>query len=115
MPACVPQMAQSGLVVHEAARIEVPLFLAAGERDVLEDLATEPTAFRACDDVTLFRLRRSAHMHNFAATREILWDRLHQWFETQVGWRQDTSSGSVVASASSSPPTSTSPGSSPER
>jgi hypothetical protein len=83
MPPCVPQMAQSGIIVREAARVDVPLFIAAGERDVIEDLATEPSAFPACDDVTLFRLRRSAHMHNFAPTRELLWRRLHHWFESQ--------------------------------
>jgi len=115
MPARVPQMAQSGLIVEEAARIDVPLFLAAGERDVIEDLATEPVAFRACDDVTLFRLRRSAHLHNFAPTREILWCRLQQWFEVLAVWRQDTSSGSAVALASSSSSATTSPGSSPDR
>ena len=87
MPARVPQMAQSGLIVAEAARIDVPLFLAAGERDVLDDLATEPMAFRACDDVTLFRLRRSAHMHNFAPTRAVLWRRLHGWIESQQAAR----------------------------
>jgi hypothetical protein len=84
MPACVPAMAGSGLIVEQAARVDVPLFVAAGERDVLEDLSREPLAYTACDDVTLFRLRRSAHMHNFAPTRERLWRRLHAWLEGQL-------------------------------
>jgi pimeloyl-ACP methyl ester carboxylesterase len=79
MPSCVPLMAQSGLVADDARQVDVPLFLAAGERDVIEDLYTEPEAFRASRDITLFRLDRSAHMHNFAPTRAELWSRLDAW------------------------------------
>jgi pimeloyl-ACP methyl ester carboxylesterase len=82
MPSCVPSMANSGLIVREAAMIDVPLFLAAGERDVLDDLYSEPDAFRRSRDITLFQLRQSAHMHNFAATRVELWERLHRWIES---------------------------------
>jgi pimeloyl-ACP methyl ester carboxylesterase len=79
MPSCVPTMAWSGLVVTEAATVDVPLFLAVGQRDVIEDLHTEPDAFRSSDDITLFRLRRAAHIHNFAATRMVRWHRLEAW------------------------------------
>jgi pimeloyl-ACP methyl ester carboxylesterase len=79
MPSCVPTMAGSGLIVAEAGAVDVPLFLAVGERDVIEDLNTEPDAFRSSDDITLFRLRRAAHMHNFAPTRMVLWRRLEAW------------------------------------
>jgi hypothetical protein len=80
MPGCVPAMAGSGLIVDEAAALDVPLFLAAGERDVIEDLYGEPDAFRSSPDITLYLLRRAAHMHNFAPTRTLLWDRLQRWF-----------------------------------
>jgi hypothetical protein len=81
MPGCVPAMAGSGLIASEAAAVDVPLFLAAGERDVIEDLYCEPDAFRACHDITLYQLRRSAHMHNFAPTRAQLWARLDRWVD----------------------------------
>jgi hypothetical protein len=87
MPSCVPSMAGSGLIVAEAGAVDVPLFLAVGERDVIEDLYTEPDGFRSSDDITLFRLRRAAHMHNFAPTRMVLWRRLEAWItalETSV-------------------------------
>jgi pimeloyl-ACP methyl ester carboxylesterase len=82
MPSCVATMAQSGLIVQEAGEVEVPLFLAAGERDVIEDLYTEPSAFRRCRDITLFLLIRAAHMHNFAPTRMELWQRLDDWIQS---------------------------------
>ncbi|MGE0388296.1 MAG: alpha/beta hydrolase [Gammaproteobacteria bacterium] len=82
MPDCVPPMAGSGLIVAEAATIDVPLFVGAGERDTIDDLYTEPDAYRAATDITLFRLMRSAHLHNFAPTRARLWARLHTWFDT---------------------------------
>jgi alpha-beta hydrolase superfamily lysophospholipase len=79
MPACVLRMGQPGRIAAEAAAIEAPLFLAAGERDVIEDLYAEPDAFRSSRHITLYLLPRSAHMHNFAPTRELLWRRLHAW------------------------------------
>ncbi len=82
MPSCVPSMAGSGLIVNEAATVGVPLFLAAGERDVIDDLYTEPAAFGSSPDITLYLLRRSAHMHNFAPTRMLLWERLHHWADS---------------------------------
>jgi hypothetical protein len=34
--------------------------------------------------VSLCVVERMAHMHNFASTRQVLWDRLHRWGESLV-------------------------------
>jgi pimeloyl-ACP methyl ester carboxylesterase len=84
--ATVPQIAvdllQPGYVSADAAAIDVPVFVAAGERDVVPDLHAEPAAYRSARDVTLYRQPRAAHMHNFAGTRSLLWDRLASWYAT---------------------------------
>lgn len=67
------------VVVEEAARITVPVFVGNGEIDTVPDPRTEPTAYRASNDITTMVLPRSSHMHNFAGTREILWSRLENW------------------------------------
>lgn len=68
-----------GVVADEAALIDVPVFVGAGERDVLRDPRTEPAAYRRSRDITLVEVPRCAHMHNFSPQREGLWARLHQW------------------------------------
>ncbi|MCG7205128.1 hypothetical protein [Streptomyces arenae] len=68
-----------GVVAGEAATIDVPVFLGAGERDVLRDLRVEPAAYRSTRDVTVHEVPRCAHMHNFSPQRGILWSRLHGW------------------------------------
>jgi pimeloyl-ACP methyl ester carboxylesterase len=84
--ATVPEFAADlltpGYVSADAAAIDVPVFVAAGERDVVSDLRAEPAAYRNALDITLYRQPRSAHMHNFASTRELLWDRLAAWYAT---------------------------------
>jgi pimeloyl-ACP methyl ester carboxylesterase len=69
-----------GVVANEAAAIEVPVFVGAGERDVVPSLADEARAYAASTDITLYRLGRSAHMHNFSPQRAVLWRRLQAWF-----------------------------------
>lgn len=70
---------EEGVVEDEAASIVVPVFVAAGERDVLRDLRLEVPAYRSSRDITMFEVPRCAHMHNFSPQREVLWDRLHRW------------------------------------
>jgi pimeloyl-ACP methyl ester carboxylesterase len=79
MPRCVAAMRAPGYVRAEAAQIDVPVLLAFGERDVSEDPRAEPAAFRKATDVSVFIAPRMAHMHNFASTREVLWNRLVRW------------------------------------
>lgn len=68
-----------GVVVMEAASIQVPVFIGSGEVDTLPDPRSEPSAYSSSTDITLMILARSAHMHNFAGTRQQLWRRLHDW------------------------------------
>ena len=82
IPSCAVTMTSPGAVAPEAARIEVPVFIAAGERDVIPDLHAEPASYGASPDVTVYELAGSAHMHNFARTREVLWDRLDGWIRS---------------------------------
>jgi hypothetical protein len=69
----------TGIIRAEAAQIDVPVYFCNGERDVSPDLQAEPGYFRACTDFSLHCLPRSAHCHNFAGTRRVLWDRMHDW------------------------------------
>ncbi|MFN8625929.1 MAG: alpha/beta hydrolase [Candidatus Binatia bacterium] len=66
-------------VAAEAAAIDVPVFIGNGEIDVCPDPRAEPGAYARSPDITTFILPRSAHMHNFAGTRKLLWDRLAAW------------------------------------
>lgn len=72
---------QEGIVAREAAQIEVPVFLSAGERDVLRDLRQEPAAFRKSVDISLFEISECAHMHNFSPKRRLAWRRLQNWID----------------------------------
>jgi alpha-beta hydrolase superfamily lysophospholipase len=74
-------MLSAGVVAAEAAAIDVPVFLGMGERDVCPDPRAEPAAYSGARDITLFIQPRAAHMHNFAGTRALLWDRLAAWIE----------------------------------
>lgn len=65
---------------HEAAgKITAPVLLAFGEVDVSPSPHTEVAAYSASDDVRLVVLEGSAHCHNAATTRQVLWDRLAGW------------------------------------
>lgn len=68
-----------GVVSEHAARIACAVLTACGERDVCADLRREPAAYAASPDITLFFLPRSSHMHNFASTRQLLWQRIDSW------------------------------------
>ncbi|MBV9842742.1 MAG: hypothetical protein JOY99_14610 [Sphingomonadaceae bacterium] len=68
-----------GVVVDEAAAIDVPVFIGNGEIDTVPDPRAEPAAYPRAPDITTMVLPRSSHMHNFAGTRTILWERLENW------------------------------------
>lgn len=78
-PPCVVAMMSPGYVTPEAASVDVPVFIGMGERDVCPDPWAEPSAYWSSPDVSLYIVPRMAHMHNFASTRELLWQRLDQW------------------------------------
>jgi alpha-beta hydrolase superfamily lysophospholipase len=82
VPEIAVDLMQPGYSSADAAAIDVPVFVAAAERDVVPDLHAEAAAYSSSRDVTLYRQPRAAHMHNFAGTREPLWDRLVAWYAT---------------------------------
>ena len=61
---------------------DVPVFLAFGDVDVSPCPHLEPSTYPASRDVTLFLLPSSAHCHNMATSRQVLWDRLEAWAAT---------------------------------
>lgn len=79
LPPCALIMLSPGCVAEEVAAIRVPVLAAFGERDVTLDPRAEPAAYRNSGDVSLFIVPGMAHMHNFATTRRMLWDRLAAW------------------------------------
>jgi pimeloyl-ACP methyl ester carboxylesterase len=78
-PPVVFTMLSPGVVTAEAAAITAPVLVASGERDVIPDLRAEATAYRSSSDITLVEVATMAHMHNFAGSRHLLWERLHRW------------------------------------
>jgi pimeloyl-ACP methyl ester carboxylesterase len=84
IPPAAASMLAPGVVAAEAAGIDVPVFIGVGERDVCPDPWSEPTSYRAAQQVSLCVIDRMAHMHNFASTRQMLWDRLHRWGESLI-------------------------------
>lgn len=79
VPICAVAMLSPGYIKDEAAAVDVPVFIGLGERDVAPDPHREATAYSNATDVSLFICDRMAHMHNFASTRQTLWDRLADW------------------------------------
>ncbi|WP_232295269.1 hypothetical protein [Parafrankia sp. EUN1f] len=71
-----PPAVTPGVVSAQIACIDVPVLLATGERDVCRPLTVELAGFVAATDLAGFVVPRMAHMHNFAETRTLLWERL---------------------------------------
>ena len=67
-----------------AAQITGPVFLAFGEIDVSADPHLEPSGYPAANDITLVVIPNMAHMHNFADTRCLLWERFGAWFSAVI-------------------------------
>jgi hypothetical protein len=70
---------RTGIIVEEAAKLDVPIYFCLGERDVSPDPHAEPAYFKRSSDFTLHILARSAHCQNFASTRHVMWNRMHHW------------------------------------
>lgn len=81
VPRCAVAMNSPGYFTPEVSLVDVPVLMAFGERDVSPDMRREPTAFINCNDISVFIVPRMAHMHNFADTRELLWQRVADWAE----------------------------------
>ena len=65
-----------GVVASEAAAVTVPVLSAMGVRDLVADPAGEVRAFLSAPSVDSFICPRMGHMHNFASTRALLWQRI---------------------------------------
>ena len=70
---------RTGIVREDAAKIDAPVYICLGERDVSPDPYLEPTYYRRSTDITLHILPRSGHCQNFAGTRQQMWNRMHAW------------------------------------
>jgi alpha-beta hydrolase superfamily lysophospholipase len=68
-----------GAIAPEAAAVLAPVLVAMGERDVIADPKGEPRAYLSARSVDLFICPRMGHMHNFASTREVFWERIETW------------------------------------
>lgn len=76
-----------GIVAVEAAVVGVPVLVAMGERDVCADPAGEPRAYRSAPSVDLFVCPHMGHMHNFAGTRALLWQRIAHFGDWVATWK----------------------------
>ena len=54
LPSCVVTLLAPGCIADDAARIECPVFVGAGERDTLPVPHHEPAAYEKSSDVTVF-------------------------------------------------------------
>lgn len=68
-----------GNVAPEAAGIEVPVYLALGERDLIREPQKVPASFTAASNVQLQILPQTGHSHFLFPTREQLFNGLAQW------------------------------------
>jgi alpha-beta hydrolase superfamily lysophospholipase len=84
-PPMAATMLSPGAVRDEAAAVDVPVLIAAGERDTVPDARAEPSAYPNSRDLTVLVTPRMAHMHNFAGTRETLWRNTHAWGDRIAG------------------------------
>src|SRR5262245_55933121 len=70
-----------GAIAPEAAAVLAPVLVAMGERDVIADPKGEPRAYLSATSVDLYICPHMGHMHNFASTRELFWQRIETWAE----------------------------------
>lgn len=80
-PVPVADVLRPRFVASWAERVDVPVFLGFGERDVAADPDAEPAVYTASPKVEVHRFERVAHLHNFGPGREQVWDRLARFYE----------------------------------
>jgi hypothetical protein len=64
-----------------AAKVTAPVLIAFGDRDIPAHPRDDAGFYTAASDITVLTLADSAHCHNFASSRQLLWDRLGGWAE----------------------------------
>lgn len=90
----------SDLIAASAARageITSQVLVADGERDVTRPAAEEAATFASAVGVDSFVLSGSAHMHNFATTREDLWKRVDTFVHHSASYDRRVQSTEYVA------------------
>ena len=68
-----------GYAAPWADRVSSPVFLGFGDADVSSDPRREPAGYPLSRHITVATFPDMAHMHNFADTREQLWQALDDW------------------------------------
>jgi len=76
------QSITTGIVSADAGRIDVPVYICLGERDVSPQPHAEPSYYKSSRDVTLHILPKSGHCQSFASTRKIMFDRIDAWIRS---------------------------------
>ena len=61
--------------------VQVPVFCAVGDGDIVGPPHLVPGDFRGSSDVTLFVLQGAGHNQTLAANREALWRRVRLWVD----------------------------------
>jgi alpha-beta hydrolase superfamily lysophospholipase len=79
IPGVVATVVAPGAIATEAASIDVPVLLAMGDRDVVPEPRDEVRAYLSTTSIDLYTCPRMGHMHNFASTRILLWERIAAW------------------------------------
>jgi pimeloyl-ACP methyl ester carboxylesterase len=64
-----------------AAKVCSPVLIAFGDRDIPARPRDDAAFYTSAADITVLTLPNSAHCHNFASSRRLLWDRLGTWAE----------------------------------
>jgi pimeloyl-ACP methyl ester carboxylesterase len=70
-----------GSSAPECARIDTPVFLAVGDRDIAGPPHQIPASFSGSRDVTLLVLPETGHCHFLFASRRGLFTRAQGWVE----------------------------------
>jgi hypothetical protein len=86
---CGPLSIVPFIASDHAGRVTCPVFIGLGERDSTPSHHDEARAYASSSDITLFVLPGSAHCHNSAGTRHVLWDRLARWIGAASGANGD--------------------------
>jgi pimeloyl-ACP methyl ester carboxylesterase len=81
-PGALRWVTTPGAVAPEAASIRCPVLVAMGDRDVVADPPGEVRSYLSSPSIDLFTCPTMGHMHNFASTRRLLWQRIDTW----AGW-----------------------------
>jgi pimeloyl-ACP methyl ester carboxylesterase len=88
VPACAVELMEPFAVARQAAAVRVPVLLVYGEQDVTVEPLADLAVFRSAPDLSLLLVPRSAHMHNFAPTRHLVWARLESFAEQVLQQRR---------------------------